>query len=118
MNPPRSASVPFTVPPGTPLAVGWRFQAVLLLEQHGLAELLDVLAAYAELRCQHEPDDCSAAEEAAQGGWCRIAQPAVRRIERKAELLAAEKRALPKLPHPSRIPSRAELQRRRAPAVA
>src|SRR5262249_15912817 len=72
-NPPRSASVPFTVPPGSPLAIGWRAQLAALLERHGLAELLDVLAAYAELRCQHEPDDCSAAEEAAQAGWGRIA---------------------------------------------
>jgi hypothetical protein len=77
-----------------------------LLEQHGVAELLDVLAAYAELRCQHEPDNCSAAEEAAQGGWYRIADPARRRIDHKAELLAAQKRALPGLPHPSRIRSR------------
>jgi hypothetical protein len=60
-----------------------------VLEQHGVAEMLDVLAAYAELRCQHEPGNCSAAEEEAQGGWCRIADPAVRRIIAKAELLAA-----------------------------
>jgi hypothetical protein len=62
----HSPSVP--IPPGSPLATGWRALVAALLEQHGVAEMLDVLAAYAELRCQHEPDDCSAAEEAAQGG--------------------------------------------------
>jgi hypothetical protein len=67
------------------------------LELHGLSEILDAVAAYAELRCQHEPDNRSAAEEAAQGGWYRIADPARRPIEAKAERLAAEKRALPKL---------------------
>src|SRR5262249_49813873 len=102
MTPPRSASVPFTVPPSSPLAVGWRAQLAALLERHGLAELLDVLAAYAELRCQHEPDDCSAAEEAAQGGGCRLAQPAVRRVESKAGVLAAAPRGLPQTPAPTR----------------
>jgi hypothetical protein len=100
----QSPSVP--IPSGSPLATGWRAMVAALLEQHGVAELLDVLAAYAELRCLHEPDNCSAAEEAAQGGWYRIADPAVRRIKAKAELLAAEKRALPRLPHPTRIRSR------------
>jgi len=66
-----SAPLPFTIPPGSPLATGWRFQAVLLLERHGVQDMIDTIAAYAELRCRLEPDDCSAAEESAQGNWVK-----------------------------------------------
>jgi hypothetical protein len=58
-----------------------------LLERHGLHEVLDLVSAYAELRCRHEPDNCSADEERAKGTWyshchyCRTAAPAKRRIE-------------------------------------
>src|SRR5262249_20708672 len=66
-----SAPLPFTIPPGSPLATGWRFQAVLLLERHGVQDMIDTIAAYAGLRCRLEPDDCSAAEESAQGSWIK-----------------------------------------------
>jgi hypothetical protein len=69
------------IPADSPLSTGWRLLAVQLLEQHGVHELLDVLAAYAELRCRHDPDDCSGAAEAAAGGWYRLREPAQRRIE-------------------------------------
>jgi hypothetical protein len=75
----QSPSVP--IPPGSPLATGWRLKAVELLERHGVHEMLDVLAAYAELRCRHEPDDCSGAAEAAAGSWYRLREPAQRRID-------------------------------------
>jgi hypothetical protein len=68
------------IPPGSPLATGWRADAVRWLDRHGINEMLDLLAAYAELRCRQEPDDCSAAAEAEAGTWYRIAEPAVRRI--------------------------------------
>jgi len=98
-----SAPLPFTIPPGSPLATVWRFQAVLLLERHGVQDMIDTIAAYAELRCRLEPDDCSAAEESAQGGWFkwrnlkpgwdqrrrtpwhRIKEPVERRLEACAE---------------------------------
>jgi hypothetical protein len=72
---------PFSIPRGSPLASGWRRQVADLLERHGISEVLDVLAAYAELRCRHEPDDCSGAAEAAAGGWYRLRHPAQRRID-------------------------------------
>jgi hypothetical protein len=50
----------------TALAVGWRSTLAAQLDQHGLHALLDAVAAHAELRCRHELDNCSAAEEAAQ----------------------------------------------------
>jgi hypothetical protein len=75
----QSPSVP--IPPGSPLATGWRAIVAALLEQHGVAEMLDVLAAYAELRCRHEPDDCSDAAEAVAGSWYRLREPAQRRID-------------------------------------
>ena len=72
---------PFSIPSDSPLARGWRRTVAELLERHGVHELLDVLSAYAELRCRHEPDDCSLAEEAAQGGWFTWRAAAQRRIE-------------------------------------
>jgi hypothetical protein len=60
---------PFSIPSDSPLARGWGRTVAELLERHGVHEVLDVLSAYAELRCRHEPDNCSNAEEAAQGGW-------------------------------------------------
>ena len=79
---------PFTIPPESPLASGWRFQVAQILEIVGVHDLMDAVAAYAELRCRHEPDNCSVAEEAAQGGWYRsapsfrkLAEPAQRRIQ-------------------------------------
>jgi hypothetical protein len=85
------------IPPGSPLATGWRATLTDLLLRYDLQDILDTVAAYAELCCQHDPDNCSAAEEAAQGSWCRIADPAVRRINAKAELLAAAGK--PRKPH-------------------
>ena len=79
---------PFSIPSDSPLARGWRRTVAELLERHGVHELLDVLSAYAELRCRHEPDVCTAAEESAQGNWYgsasgmkKFAEPALRRIE-------------------------------------
>ena len=66
-----SAPLPFTIPPGSPLASGWRFQLVLSLEQNGVQDVIDTIAAYAELRCRLEPCNCSLEEEAAQGNWVR-----------------------------------------------
>jgi hypothetical protein len=72
---------PFSIPCDSPLARGWRRTVAELLERHGVHELLDVLSAYAELRCRHEPDDCSTTEETAQGGWYTWRAAAQRRIE-------------------------------------
>ena len=107
-----------------------------LLIRHGLAEMMEVLTAFAELCRRREPDtardplDCAeplSAGQARRTGRpncgpstvltvARIADPARRRIKHKAELLAAEKLALlreTRMPHPSRIPGRKELARRR-----
>ena len=87
---------PFSIPSDSPLARGWRRSVAELLERHGLHELLDVLSAYAELRCRHEPDNCSTAEEAAQGGWyswCTWRQAAKRRID-SIEMPADRRQAL------------------------
>src|SRR5262249_23928364 len=74
-------------------------------------------SAFAELCMHHEPDT---AHDPLDGAATvrRVADPACRRMEHKAELLAAEKRALPRLPRPSRIPGRAELARRRVQVVS
>jgi hypothetical protein len=68
----RSPSVPFTIPPDSPLAVGWRATLAELLLRHGVPDVLDALAAFAELRCRHDPDRHD-------DPW--VAAPAVRRIE-------------------------------------
>jgi hypothetical protein len=68
------------IPPDSPLATGWRAHAVRWLEQHGIGEMLDLLAAYTELRCRLEPDDCGLAAEAEAGSWARLSEPAQRRI--------------------------------------
>src|SRR5262249_41086510 len=93
---PRSRAVsaalhPFTVPPDSPLPSGWRAAIADALDRYGVHDVMDAISAYAELRCRHEPDNCSAAEESAQGGWYRsapgfrkIAGPAQRRIEENA----------------------------------
>src|SRR5262249_22640823 len=49
-----SASVP--IPPGSPLAIGWRADVAALLIRHGLIEMMDVISAYAELCVRQEPD--------------------------------------------------------------
>jgi hypothetical protein len=75
------------IPPGSPLATGWRAQAVALLAAHGLVNMMDVISAYAELCVRREPDssidplDCEATV-------LRMADPAFRRIDRVAEQLA------------------------------
>ena len=97
----RSPSVPFAIPPDSVLAVGWRGVLAALLLEHGLAEIMHAVSAYAELRVRHEPEDCSAREERAQGTWYR--RPAKRQIDAKEEHLAAEKRKLPTVIHPRRI---------------
>jgi hypothetical protein len=94
---PRGDSL--SIPRATPLATGWRSQIAAILQKHGLANVMDAVVAFAELCCQADPDDCSAAEESAQGGWYR---PAKRRIDAKAERLAAFKRSN-RFPHPKRI---------------
>jgi hypothetical protein len=90
------------IPADSPLAVGWRAAAVDLLLRHGILEMLDVVSAYAEWCMDLEPDtahdplDCPATMR-------RFGDPARRRINAETERLAAEKRALPRLQHPSRI---------------
>ena len=74
-------AVPFAIPADSPLATGWRAVAVGLLEKHGLQDVLDLISAYAELRCRAEPDNCTAEEEAAQSGWFTWRAAAQRRIE-------------------------------------
>ena len=106
----RSPSVPFTIPADSPLATGWRSTLAELLVRHGLAEVMHVISAYAELRVRHEPDDCSMAEEMAQGKWYR--RPAQRQIDAKEELLAAELRNLPSPVYARRIAHGKELARR------
>src|SRR5262249_36938045 len=97
-----SASVP--IPPGSPLAIGWRADVAALLMRHGLAEMMEVLTAFAELCRRREPDtardplDCAeplTADEPRHGRpncgpstvltVARIADPARRRIKHKAE---------------------------------
>ena len=135
----NSTSVP--IPPGSPLAMGWRADVAALLMRHGLAEMMEVLTAFAELCRRREPDtardplDCAeplTAGEARRTGRpncgpatvltvARIADPARRRIKHKAELLAAEKLALlrqTRMPHPNRIPGRKELARRHVQVVS
>src|SRR5262245_5536360 len=68
----RAPSVPFTIPANSPLATGWRPTLAELLMRHERPDVLDALAAFAELRCRHEPDR-------AEDPW--VAAPAVRRIE-------------------------------------
>ena len=75
------------IPRGSPLATGWRAQAVALLACHGLVEMMDVISAYAELCVRREPDshidplDCETTV-------LRMADPAFRRIDHVAEQLA------------------------------
>jgi len=92
----------------------------------GLPEALQLLTAYEELAVRAEPDTardpfddlpdlldpqpktgrpCKGNSEHVPATVRRLADAACRQIDHKAELLAAEKRALPKLPHPSRIRS-------------
>jgi hypothetical protein len=116
-----SASVP--IPPGSPLASGWRLWAVQWLDAHGITEMLDLLAAYAELHVRADPDNCSGREEAAQGTWFKLADPAFRRIDRVAEVCAARDRAMlaaSRMPLPSRIRGggKKSLKRRRVLAIA
>jgi hypothetical protein len=85
----RSPSVPFTIPPDSPLAVGWRAALAELLLRHDVQDVLDAVAAYAELRCRQEPDT--------DKGWRDAADPAVRRIETQSERQGNQKRALPTL---------------------
>jgi hypothetical protein len=99
-----SASVP--IPPGSPLAIGWRAKVVALLARYGPHEIMDVISAYAELCVQADPDNCSAAEESAQGSWFKLADPAFRRIDGVAGLKAARDKAMlaaTRMPLPSRI---------------
>jgi hypothetical protein len=132
----RADSASVLIPPGSPLAIGWRADVAALLIRHGLAEMMEVLTAFAELCRRREPDtardplDCTeslTADGQRRTGRpncgpstvltvARIADPARRRIKHKAELLAAEKVALlrqTRMPHPSRIPGRRELARQR-----
>jgi hypothetical protein len=136
-----SASVP--IPPGSPLAIGWRADVAALLMRHGLAEMMDVISAYAELCVRQEPDTAldpldrveSVRIELPRSGRpncgpetvltvARIADPAFRRIDTVAELEAAHKRtmlAATRMPLPSRIRggSKKSLRtRRRAIVVA
>jgi hypothetical protein len=73
------------IPPDSPLASGWRADAVALLVRYGLPEMFDVMSAFAELCQRREPDsardplDCAA--------------PARRRISQKAAVQSAECRA-------------------------
>src|SRR5262245_2509055 len=47
---------PPSVPPGSPLATGWRARLVAMLEEHGLVDVLDTVSAFAELAVRREPD--------------------------------------------------------------
>ena len=94
---------PFTIPAGSPLASGWGARLAQLLERHGLHEVLDLVSAYAELRCRHEPD--SHIDHYAER-WLKLADPAFRRIDAVAELAAAHDQAMlraSRMPLPSRI---------------
>ena len=85
----RSPSVPFTIPPDSPLATGWRATLAELLLRHDVQDVLDAVAAFAELRCRQEPDT--------DKGWRDMADPAVRRIEAQSEQQGNQTRALPTL---------------------
>jgi hypothetical protein len=79
--------------------------------RHGPLELLDFLSVYAELCCHPEPD--TAHDPLGCPATVRlIDEAASRRIDAKAERLAAEHWALPRLPHSSRIPAGKELPQR------
>ena len=73
------------IPPDSPLATGWRAEAVRWLLDHGVPEMLDVISAFAELSRRREPDtgrdplDCAA--------------PVRRRICQKLAMQSAECRA-------------------------
>ena len=78
----RPVPAPFQIPADSPLATGWRSVVVGFLEDHGIQDVIDLVSAYAELRCRADPDNCSNAEESAQGYWALAAK---RRIEENAE---------------------------------
>ena len=85
------------IPADSPLAQGWRSTVVELIRQHGIHELFDTLAAYAELVHRRDPGidplDLSA--------------PARRRINGKCAILTAECKASGRhrgfIPQPGRI---------------
>ena len=139
----RADSASVLIPPGSPLAVGWRAQAIALIARHGLIEMMDVISAYAELCVRQEPDTAldpldrveTVRIERPRSGRpncgpetvltvARIADPAFRRIDTVAELEVAHKRAMlaaTRMPLPSRIRggSKKSLKtRRRAVVVA
>ena len=79
------------IPACSPLAVGWRAELVALVLAHGLANVLDTVSAYAELRSRRV--------EGQTGLFDRIearaaAAPARRRISRKQRRLRDEARAV------------------------
>ena len=91
-----------SIPADSPLAAGWRRRLVALIVKHGLVEILDTLAAYAEFRKRLEPLpehidplDCDA--------------PVRRRISGKLSILTLECKASGRhrgfLPNPKRIRS-------------
>jgi len=78
------------IPTHSPLATGWRAELAALILAHGLANVLDAVSAYAELRSRHVEGQFGLFDrlEARE-----IAAPARRHISRKAERLRAEARA-------------------------
>jgi hypothetical protein len=69
------------IPAGSPFATGWRSQLAAMLLKHSLADVMDAVAAFSELCCNHDPDDCSRQAELEAVNWARWATPAKRRIE-------------------------------------
>ena len=87
-----AASVSFSIPPESPLAQGWRAAVVFALKRHGLHAVLDTIAAFAELRMQHEPDNPRQRPKGHRtpvignvrsdlGSWLAASFPTRRRIE-------------------------------------
>jgi hypothetical protein len=78
------------IPAHSPLATGWRAELAALILAHGLANVLDAVSAYAELRARRA--------EGQSGLFDRMearemAAPVRRRISRKTRRLRAEARA-------------------------
>ena len=78
------------IPIHSPLATGWRAELTALILTHGLANVLDAVSAFAELRARRAEGQTGLFDQMEAG---EIAAPARRRISRKTERLRAEARA-------------------------
>ena len=78
------------IPAHSPLATGWRAELTALILAHGLANVMDAVSAYAELRSRRAEGQTGLFDRVEARD---IAAPARRHISRKTERLRAEPRA-------------------------